>query len=36
MEEVYQDGAWTDENMREEGGVDFTEISREEPVLFTN
>jgi hypothetical protein len=33
MEEVYEDGRGADEDVREEGGVDFAEITREETVL---
>lgn len=33
VEEVYQDGGWADEDVGEEGGIDFAEIAGEKAVL---
>jgi hypothetical protein len=33
VEEIYEDRAGADENVREEGGVNFAEVAGEEAIL---
>ena len=35
VEEVYQDRGWSNENVREERGIDLAKVARKQTVLFS-